>query len=167
MREGCINATSPLDSSAVLDASFLVAFAANEIDKGATAEAELDRCTAAGMRFYAPGVAFAESLYVLCQKRLSGELTPPEYEIALERFVEITTGISPPPSDDATLVPRSIEIGEGYGCSRTNDLFYIALAEELTAAGPTEIITFDAGMKKQANAKAPTVAVRLLTVATP
>jgi predicted nucleic acid-binding protein len=53
---------------------------------------------------------------------------------------------------------------DGYGCSRSSDGLYIALAEELVNTYDTEIVTFDKGFINQAAKNAPTVKVNLLTI---
>src|SRR5271166_3204870 len=55
----------------------------------------------------------------------------------------------------------------GYGCSRSADGIYIALAEDLTARGTAELVTFDTGMPNQVAANAPAVTVRLLPTLSP
>jgi len=56
---------------------------------------------------------------------------------------------------------RAEEIRGSYGCSRSADGLYIALAEELATTRPTELVTFDAAMPSHVAATAPTVTVRL------
>ena len=58
--------------------------------------------------------------------------------------------------------PRANEIRASYSCRRTADGIYSALAEELTQTGPTELLTFDGDLPRQAARNAPTVKVRLL-----
>jgi predicted nucleic acid-binding protein len=68
----------------------------------------------------------------------------------------------PPPSGDAALIARAEQIRNGYGCSHSADGIYIALAEELSQSGATELLTFDTDLPKQAARNAPTVKVNLL-----
>ena len=68
--------------------------------------------------------------------------------------------VLPPPNGEASLIHRAEQIGSGYGCSRSADGLYIALAEELTATRPTILLTFDQGLPNQAAANAPTVTVK-------
>jgi len=58
--------------------------------------------------------------------------------------------IHPPPTGDKSLIERAEEIRGAFGCSRSADGIYLALAEELNAAMSTELVTFDAGMLNQA-----------------
>jgi hypothetical protein len=54
--------------------------------------------------------------------------------------------IQPPPSGEVSLIRRGYKIGDSYGCSRSADAVYIALAEELTRIRPTVLLTFDQGI---------------------
>ncbi len=110
----------------------------------------------------APGVIVAETLYVLCGKKTSGSLSLPDYATAVATFDRIMASVLPPPNGDASLIRRAEQIGNGYGCIRSADGIYIALAEELTASRPTELLTFDQGCPNQAAANAPTVIVKVL-----
>ncbi|MCA1622949.1 MAG: hypothetical protein LC768_12045 [Acidobacteria bacterium] len=74
------------------------------------------------------------------------------------------TAVSPPENGEASLIKRAEEIRKSYGCSRASDSLYIALAEELTATRPTELLTFDKGFINQAAKNAPTVRINLLTI---
>lgn len=71
-------------------------------------------------------------------------------------------GILPPPRGDASLITRAEEVRSGYGCSRSADGIYIALAEELARQGPTNLLTFDQDLENQAKQNAPTVSVHLI-----
>jgi hypothetical protein len=106
----------------------------------------------------------AEALYGLCRKLQSGILTPLQHGRTVQRLLVGTAGILPPPSGDLALIERAEQIRGSYGCSRSADGLYIALAEQLAQSGPAELVTFDAGMLPQAATAAPTVTVRLLTV---
>ena len=68
------------------------------------------------------------------------------------------------PIGDSSLLTRAEQICQGYGCSRSADTFYIALAEQLAHQGTTELITFDVDQSKMAAAFAPIVSVRLLSM---
>jgi hypothetical protein len=68
-----------------------------------------------------------------------------------------------PPNGDRALIARAEQLRGSYGCTRSADGIYLALAEELAKAGPAEIVTFDAGLEQQAKQTAPTVQVTLLT----
>jgi predicted nucleic acid-binding protein len=104
----------------------------------------------------------SETLYVLCGKIQSGALTPATHALALNLLQNYLPDISPTPNGDFSLAARAEAIRQGYGCSRSADGLYIALAEALTQQGPTELLTFDRGMVKQAAQNAPTVKVNLL-----
>ena len=58
--------------------------------------------------------------------------------------------------DETALIKRAVEIRGSYGCSRSSDGIYIALAEELSKTRTTEILTFDQGFKNQLINNAPT-----------
>ena len=51
-----------------------------------------------------------------------------------------------------------------YGCSRSADGIYVALAEILAQTMPTVILTFDQNMQNQITRNAPTVTVQVLTI---
>ncbi len=74
----------------------------------------------------------------------------------------MATRILPPPYGEASIVLRAEAMRSGYGCSRSADGIYIALAEELTKSMPTVILTFDQSMGNQAASHAPTVKVETL-----
>jgi predicted nucleic acid-binding protein len=147
----------------VVDANVLIAVCAKEQDKAATAEAALINYAAQGWRYYAPSVIISEALYVLCGKVQSGILTDAEHQTAIRSLIAYTRVILPPPNSDAALIARAEEIRSGYGCSRSADGLYIALAEELAQTEMTELLTFDNNLPKQAARNAPTVKVNLLS----
>ena len=103
-------------------------------------------------------------IFILCQKLADGSITKLEYEKAVKAFKYYLGFISLSPNGEASLLDRAIEIRDGYGCSRSSDGLYIALAEELSTTYDTEIVTFDKGFINQAAKNAPTVKVNLLTV---
>lgn len=115
----------------VPDANVLIALCARENDKLQTAQTAVDDYTNQGYEFFAPSVLVAEVIFVLCQKLADGALTQPEYEKAIKAFEYYLNFISLSPNGEASLLKRAIEIREGYGCSRSSDGLYIALAEEL------------------------------------
>ena len=71
-------------------------------------------------------------------------------------------GILPSPRGDASLITRAEEVRSGYGCSRSADGIYIALAEDLSKTGPTKLLTFDQDLENQVKQNAPTVSVHLI-----
>ncbi len=103
-----------------------------------------------------------ESLYALCRKYQSGFLTLIEFDQAVLDLVSFMKRVSHSPINDFQLIPRIHQIGKGYGCSRSADGAYIALAEELAKLVPTALITFDQELPKQVASNAPTVNVHLL-----
>lgn len=115
----------------VPDANVLIALCARENDKLQTAQTAVDDYTNQGYEFFAPSVLVAEVIFVLCQKLADGALTQPKYEKAIKAFEYYLNFISLSPNGEASLLKRAIEIREGYGCSRSSDGLYIALAEEL------------------------------------
>ena len=145
-----------------MDANVLIALCAREQDKFSKARAAFKSYLSQGWRYYAPGVLLAETLYILCGKLQGGELTPASHARALQLLQRYLLLISPPPSGDFSLAARAEAIRQSYGCSRSADGIYIALAEELAQQGATELLTFDQGMMNQAARNAPTVKINLL-----
>lgn len=148
--------------SVVVDANVLIAICAREKDKVSKAETALKDCAARGCVFYAPGLIIGEVLYVLCGKLQNGILTVAEHDKAVRSFQTQMNAILPPPAGDAALITRADEIRNGYGCSRSADSVYLALAEELAQSGDIEFLTFDEDLHKQAAKNAPSVKMNLL-----
>lgn len=148
----------------VVDANVLIAVCANEHGKADTAELAMADYASKGRDFYAPNVIIGEVLYVLCQKLHNAELTQFEYEKSVTVFKNQLRGILLSPSGESSLVARAVEIRQGYGCSRSSDSLYIALAEELAVSGNAELLTFDKGFINQVAKNAPTVNVNLLPI---
>ncbi len=146
------------------DANVLIALCAKETDKLQTAENAFDNYTNQGYNFFAPSVLVAEVIFILCQKLTGGLLSQLEYDEAIDVFADYLKGITLTPNGEASLLKRAVEIRDGYGCSRSSDGLYIALAEELAKTYDTEIVTFDRGFINQAAKNAVTVKVNLLTV---
>ncbi len=146
------------------DANVLIALCARESDKLKTAETTFDGYIKKGYEFFAPSVLVAEVIFVLCQKFADGSLSQSEYEKSIKAFKYSLNFISLSPNGEASLLDRAVEIREGYGCSRSSDGLYIALAEELAATYDTEIVTFDKGFINQAAKNAPTVKINLLPI---
>jgi predicted nucleic acid-binding protein len=150
----------------IIDANVLIALCAREVDKHAIADAELTRYAQAGSLFYAPGVIVAECLYILCKKLQDGTLSSSDHAVAVTDLCSYMGMILPPPKGDRMLVARAEQIRSGYGCSRSADGLYLALAEELTTMGPAELMTFDTQLPNQARANAPSVVIHLLVPST-
>lgn len=102
-----------------------------------------------------------ESLYALCRQLQDGIIIPAAHASAIANLRAFLLMLQPSPVSDADLLVRAEQLRAGYGCSRSADGMYIALAERLAGVGPTELLTFDAGQAKQA-AAVPSVTVRLL-----
>lgn len=156
------NPASTHAGAVVLDANILIALCAREQDKLANAEAALLAYAAKGWLFYAPGVILGEVPYILCGKLQSGLLDATAHQEAIENLRDQMNAILPPPNGEVALVTRAEEIRSGYGCSRSADGLYLALAEALSQNGPVELLTFDSGILNQAARNAPTVKVNLL-----
>ena len=146
----------------VIDASVAVAIAAREANRDASANSVLRAFSENSYCFYAPGAIITEVLYALCQKHQRAVLTDAEYDLAVTEFEILMRNVLPPPLGDSALIKGIHDLGKGYGCSRSADGAYITLAEQLTRIMPTELVTFDRELPKQAARNAPTVNVRLL-----
>ena len=146
-----------------LDASFVVGLCAREPKKYAKAQIELSRRIADGCPLHAPHLMIMEATYVLCGKQQSNELTQAEHAAAVVNLQLLSAGIIFPAGGDAVLLTRTEQMRQSYGCSRSADCFYIALAEQLAASGSSELLTFDVGQHRQATAVSPGVTVTLLT----
>lgn len=158
---------SSLQSSSgalVIDANVTIALAANETGRVSAALTQIAHYSQAGYLLFAPGVIIAETLYILCGKRQRGELSNADYATAVLGFQTLMTNIHPPPNGDRSLIANAEQIGSSYGCSRSADGIYIALAEELSQSRPTILLTFDQGMPNQAIRNAPNVTVQVLTI---
>ncbi len=151
-------------SAVVPDANVLISLCAKEKDTYQPAKTAFDNYINKGFEFFAPQVMVAEVIFVLCQKLHIGELTQPTYEKAVKTFKDYMSFISAAPNGEASLIERCVEIRAGYGCSRSSDSLYIALAEELSKTRPTELLTFDKGFINQAAKNAATVTVNLLSI---
>jgi predicted nucleic acid-binding protein len=157
-------ATTPSSSppAVVVDANVLIAICAKEASTYTAALAQMRQYALDGCLVYAPGVVVAEALYALCRKLQNGIVTPTQHGRAIHRLLVGVAGILPPPSGDLALTHRAEQIRGTYGCSRSADGIYIALAEQLAQTGPAELVTFDTGMQQQAEVAAPGVTIRLL-----
>ncbi|MGH9799158.1 MAG: type II toxin-antitoxin system VapC family toxin [Blastocatellia bacterium] len=147
----------------VIDANVLIGICTKET-KEPTARAALADYITGKWKFYAPNVIVPEFLHIACKKVDEGRLTAAQYETAVEDFNDYMAVILTPPAGDAAFIKRASEIRAGYGCSRTSDAIYLALAEELAQNGSIELLTFDAGMVNQAATNATAVKVNLLPV---
>jgi predicted nucleic acid-binding protein len=156
--------SKPNGGALVIDANVTIAISAKESSKEAKANAELSRYASLGYSWYAPGVIVSETLSILCGKVQSGQLTLAEHIQAVQDFDAFMTAVLPLPNGDASLITRAEQTGTGYGCSRSADGLYIALAEELARTQTTYLFTFDADLQKQAARNASAVNVHLLTV---
>ena len=146
----------------VTDSNVVIAMTSVEAGRSSAAQSALSQYLLQGYALYAPAIAAYETLYVLCGKLASGLLTANDYRAAIAAFQRAMTTIKPPPNGEMSLITRAEQIAAGYGCSRSADSFYIALAEEFTRTVPTSLLTFDRDLPKQAARNAPTVQVHLL-----
>ncbi len=156
--------SQPNSNVVVIDANVMIAICAKEQGKQITAKNAIEDYVVKGWMFSAPNVIVAEVMYILCLKLQDGSLTSALYEKAIENFYDYAINFLPPPTGEASLIKRAREIRQGYGCSRSSDSLYIALAEELTASYHVELLTFDTGFINQAAKNAPTVKINLLPV---
>ena len=106
----------------------------------------------------------AETLYVLCNKLQSGLLTNIERSQAIVDFELLMVNILPPLNGEVSLVAPAESIRNNYGCSRSADGIYIALAEMLGLLMPSAILMFDKGMQKQAVENSPSVTIQTLSI---
>jgi predicted nucleic acid-binding protein len=164
VRGGSMATSSPTSPPCLtIDSNILIAICSKEVGRHTLADAELTSYAMRGYEFYAPGYIVGECLYVLCRKlEVDRSITPAEHAVAVADLSTYMKMILPPPNGEASLVTRAEEIRGGFGCSRSADGLFIALAEELTASRTTELLTFDAGIPSQTRRHAPTVAVRVL-----
>lgn len=146
------------------DANVIISLCAREKGTYPTAKTAVDDYIKKGYEFFAPEVIVSEVIFVLCHKLTAGELTQSTHEKAIETLKDYMSFISAAPNGEASLIDRSIEIRSGYGCSRSSDGLYIALAEEMSSAYEIEILTFDKGMINQTAKNAPTVTINLLPI---
>ncbi len=149
--------------AAVVDASVFTSLCAKETTHATAAQA-LAGYAFKGWSFHTPNVVVAEVLFALCRKLNNGELTPLAYEEAVQNFQDQMVAVSTPPLGDAAFIKRAVDIQKGYGCSRSADSIYIALAEKLAQSVPVEIVTFDKDMVNQAAKNARAVTINLLPI---
>jgi len=147
----------------VMDANIMIALCAKEPLRFVALTAEVENYARAGSLFYAPNIIVGESLYALRRKLTDGVLSATEYAQSVSDFQVFMRSAFPPPTSEASLVLRADQICDGYGCSRSADALYIALAEELSQTYTTRLLTFDQGLPKQATHHAPLVTIHLLT----
>jgi len=154
--------TARAAGSLVVDANVVIAISAKEVGRASKAQEEINAFASVGYLLYAPGVFVAETQFALCRKFADGQLSAADYSRPLANFEMLAPAILPPPAGDVSLISRAQAISSGYGCSRSADALYIALAESLAATLPTVLLTFDADLPKQAASHAPTLTVKLL-----
>jgi predicted nucleic acid-binding protein len=148
----------------IVDANVAVAISSKEAGRESLATTVLYKYAGQGYEWFAPGAIVTETLYALCQKRQAGLISATEHDDAVNSFEVLMGIIQSPPGGDAALVRRAYEICNNYGCSRSADAVYIALAEEMDKTRPTVLLTFDQGVPKQASKNALTVVVEVLTI---
>ena len=150
-------------SAVVPDASVLVSIVAKEAYSYPVTVAQMRQYAQDGWLVYAPGVIVSEALFALCRKLQNSILTAAQHARAVQRLARATAGVLPPPMGEAALIERAEQIRGSYGCSRSADSLYIALAEQLAQTRQTEFVTLDMAIPAWAASAAPTVTVRLLT----
>lgn len=132
-----MNPTSQTNNNAaVIDASIFVSIASKEAATYLIAESAFDLYAKNGWEFFAPNIVVGEVLFALYHKFTAGVLTEIEHEKSVESFLNLMKNIQTP-DDETDLVKRAVEIRETYGCSRSSDGFYIALAEDLAKREPS------------------------------
>ena len=146
-------------NAVVTDANIIISVCSKE-PTATIAKSALENYARNGWEFFAPNVIVAEVLYILCRKLENGLLTAKSYDEAVENFQDQMKVTQTP--NDAQFVRRAKEIQNSYGCSRSADSIYIALAEDLAKTRTVEILTFDKGIINQAANNAPTVAVKVI-----
>jgi len=155
----------PQPSSAgavVIDANVLISLCTKEPLTFPQANNAFNDYAQKGWTYHAPNVIVAEAMFVMCRKLQDGQLTDIEHAESIEFLRDYLALITMPSAGDASLLPRAEEVRSGYGCTRSADGLYIALAEELAKQGPAEILTFDVGYVNQVAKNAPSVKVNLL-----
>ena len=145
----------------MIDASVAVSVSIKEIETYIAAETALNSYTEKGSEFFAPNSIVAEVIFALCQKLSAGVLSEARHETAITSFLDLMKNISTP-DDERALIKRAVEIRASYGCSRSSDSLYIALAEDLAKTRTVELFTLDRGMINQAAKNAPMVTVKVL-----
>jgi predicted nucleic acid-binding protein len=150
-------------SAVVIDSNVLISICSKETSHSTAVQALADFAAKSSV-FYVPGVLVAEVLFVLCRKLSDGTLTVSAYDEAIEILKDHLAVMLPPPHGDSALVQRAKEIQTGYSCLHSADCLYVALAEELTASGHAEFLTFDKRVVNLAANNAPTVNVNLLPI---
>jgi predicted nucleic acid-binding protein len=157
--------TPPNSTGAVvIDANVMIAICAKEAGKETNAKTVLAYYVGLNHAFYAPGVAITETLYILCQQHQAGLLTAAEHAPAVQDFAAFMAQVLPTPHGEAGLIMYAERFRAGYGCSRSADGIYLALAEHLANTAPTTLLTFDIALRSQATLTAPSVNVHLLTI---
>lgn len=144
--------TSPADpTAAVLDASAAVALCAREPGREAVVRNYMAEAGVAGRKVHAPGVIVSEALHVFCKKFGRGELTSAGHAVAVADLENLARNLLPPPGGEHSLVGPAARLNAGYTCGKSNDSLYLALAEQLVAAGDVvEVVTFDDDQARRA-----------------
>lgn len=136
----------------VVDANVAIALCSHEPGRAPVVAAALSSYAQQGRQAYAPAVIAAEALYVLCRKRAEGVLTPDEHARAVAALQAFLSALAAPPVSDLALAARADALRGAYGCSRSADGLYLALAEFLAQGAPVDLITFDVDLARQAEA---------------
>ena len=136
----------------VVDANVVIALCSHEPGRAQVVAAALSSYAHQGRQAYAPSVIAAEALYVLCRKRAEGVLTADEHTRAIAALHAFLSALAAPPVSDLALAARADALRGAYGCSRSADGLYLALAEHLAQDTQVDLITFDVDLAQQAAA---------------
>lgn len=150
-------------NAVVVDANILISICSKEQLTYPIADLAFKAYANNGWEFFAPSVIIAEGMFALCNKLQAGVLTQTEYDRAIDFYLDYMQFIQTP-NDESALMKRAVEIRGTYGCSRSSDGLYIALAEDLSQSRITEILTFDQGFANQIKNNAPGINLNLLTI---
>ncbi len=148
----------------VVDANIFVSLCTKEQATYSQSLAAFNHYSQQGWHFYAPHVVVSEVMFVLCKKLQDGMITSSEHTQAIQYFKRYLSSVYRPTGGDGSHIDRANQIISGYGCSRAADCLYIALAEEMSKAGPADFLTFDKGAVNQIQRNAPKVNVNLLPI---
>src|SRR5438128_1873004 len=93
--------------SVVVDASVVVALAANEPGRYPVALAAIQQYIADDRLLYAPQLLAMEAVYALCRKMQDGLLTAAEHTLSIANLQSFLALLSPAPVSDAQLIARA------------------------------------------------------------
>jgi hypothetical protein len=108
-------------SAVTLDASFVIAYCAQEATRYAKAKAYLDYHAQSGSDFFAPGVVIAEALFVFCRKLIAGDISGTEHGQAVSSLELLMAAVMGPPNGDRALIARAGDIRRWIGAASQTD----------------------------------------------